>query len=343
MSIAATPVHPSDHPRRRFTGALAVLAQRREYGLLVLVAAIVLFTGLANPAFFSPGNVQDTLVSFVPEAIVSCGMLLVIATGEIDISVGGLMSLLAAMLGLLASPTHANMPVWLVIMLTLLAGIAVGFLNGILVAVAGIPSIIVTLGMYTALPAVTNMLMHGQYVTDVPPALRFWGSGTFLTIPISLWTTAVVALCAMFLAWRTALGRRIFAVGSNPHAARLAGVSIVWTKIFVFTLSGFLVGIATLVTATQLSVIEPGTGQSLALAVVTCVVVGGASISGGRGTIPGALLGVCLLGLVRGVLIFLKLGQHAIYWEHAIQGALILAAVLVDHLASRRLGGEGHA
>jgi ribose/xylose/arabinose/galactoside ABC-type transport system permease subunit len=126
----------------------------------------------------------------------------------------------------------------------------------------------------------------------------------------------------------------VFAVGSNPHAAQLAGLSVVWVKVFVFALTGLLVGVATVVT--QLATFDNGVGAGMELLVVTCVVVGGVSISGGTGTVIGVVLGVLLLSIQKTVLIFLNLGAGAANWDRAIQGALILAAVLVDHVASRR-------
>jgi ribose/xylose/arabinose/galactoside ABC-type transport system permease subunit len=312
------------------------LARRREYGVSALLLAAVIGATAVNPAFLSIGNVRNILVQCAPVAIVACGLTLVIITREIDISVGSLMGLLAAVMGILASPQRVGMPVAAAIVLTLLLGAGVGFLNGVLVTFGRVPSIIVTLGMLTALRGLTELLMGGKWITDLPPALRFFGVGPFLLIPVSLWVAAVVIVGAIALAQKTRLGLRIYAVGGNPTAARLAGLSIRRTKIFVFALTGFLTGVATLISATQMSVIESGIGVGFELLVVTCVVVGGVSISGGSGTILGSLLAVLLLAPVRTFLVFLRLGEMPTYWERAIQGAFILAAVHLDHLARRR-------
>ena len=316
------------------------LAERREYGVLGLLLLAVLVVTAVNPTFLAAGNVRNVLVQCAPAAIVACGLTLVIVTREIDISVGSLMGLLAAVMGILTSPQRAGMPVAVGIALTLVLGAAVGFLNGVLVVFGRVPSIIVTLGMLTALRGLTEVLMGGEWITDLPPALRFFGTGTMLEIPVSLWVAAVVIVCSMALARKTRLGLRIYAVGGNPAAARLAGLSIRRTKLFVFTLTGFLTAVATVVGVTQLSVIESEIGVGFELLVVTCVVVGGTSISGGTGTIVGSLLGVLLLGTVRTFLIFLRLGEMSTYWERAIQGAFILAAVLLDHVARRRERAE---
>ena len=182
--------------------------------------------------------------------------------------------------------------------------------------------------------------MGGKWITDLPPGVRFLGTGSLLGIPVCVVTAAAVLLFTGFLATQTPLGRRIYAVGSNPHSAVLAGISPRTTILFVFAYTGLLTSLATLVSVPQLSVIESGIGIGFELLVVTCVVVGGTSISGGKGSIAGSLLGVLLLGIVATVLIFLRLGEKSTYWERAIQGAFILAAVLMDHLARRRAGRE---
>ena len=322
------------------------MVRRREFGVLALLLVAVAIVTAVNPAFLALDNVRNILVQCAPTAIVACGLTLVVVTREIDISVGSLMGLLAAVMGILTSPERVGMPVAAGIALTLLLGAAVGLLNGVLVTFGRVPSIIATLGMLTALRGLTELLMGGAWITDLPPALRFFGTGSILLIPLSLWVAGAVIVCSMVLARKTRLGLRIYAVGGNPLAARLAGLSLRRTRLFVFTLTGFLVGVATLVSVPQLSVIESGIGSGFELLVVTCVVVGGASISGGTGTILGTVLAVLLLGTVRTFLIFLRLGDMSTYWERAIQGAFILGAVLLDHLARRRMSREtmrGHS
>lgn len=308
--------------------------------MLGLLGLTLLAVGLINPAFVAPGNLRDMLVSAAPTVIVACGLTFVIVLGEIDISVGAQMGLLAAVLGQITSPTHAHGPVGVGVGLTLLLGTGLGVVNGLLATYGRMPSVIVTLGMLTILHGVQLTLLNGQEITDMPPGLRALGLGTALGIPFSVWTALAVTLLAVVLARETQTGRRIYAAGSNPEAARLTGLSLTRLKLFVFTLTGFLTAVATIVSVPRLSVIESGVGQGFELLVVTCVVVGGTSISGGRGTILGSVLAALLLGLVRPMLVFLRLGESAAYWERAIQGAFILAAVMADHLG-RRPGRRG--
>jgi ribose/xylose/arabinose/galactoside ABC-type transport system permease subunit len=323
---------------------LREIARRREYGVAILLAVTITIVAIANPNFLQPGVLRDVLVNNAPYAIIACGLTFVIVTGEIDISVGSLAGLLAAVMGLLTSSDYASMHVALAVPIVLAIGTFVGLLNGVLVACLRVPSIITTLGMLTALRGVTELLMAGKWIQNLPPGLRFFGTGAILGVPVSIWSAIIVIAGCMVLATRTPLGRRIYAVGSNVHAARLAGLSPRRIKLFAFTFTGFLVAVATLVSVPKLSVIDPGIGKGWELFVVTAVVVGGTSISGGKGTIIGTTLGVLLLGIVGTVLIFLRLGDRATYWERAIQGAFILLAVLVDHLGRRRgeSAEEGH-
>jgi ribose/xylose/arabinose/galactoside ABC-type transport system permease subunit len=322
-------------PRRPVAEVLASIARRREYGVAILLALTVLVVSLVNPDFLTPGNLRDILVRNAAYAIIACGVTFVIVTGEIDISVGSLAGLLAATLGVLTSPDRAGLGAPIAVTIALALGLAVGLVNGFLVAYARVPSIIVTLGMLTALSGVTRMLMAGTWI-EVVPGLRALGTGRIAGIDLCVLLALAVAIASAVFATRTPIGRRVYAVGSNPHAARLAGLSPRRIKLLVFAMTGLLVGVATLFDATRLPRFEDGYGRGSELFIVTAVIVGGTSISGGKGTILGTLLAVVLLGMIGNVLTLLRLGPDAVYWERAIQGGFILLAVLADHLGGRR-------
>ena len=316
-------------------GPVARLLQKREFCLVLLLLILIPAVGCVNRSFLDADNLRDMLVQCAPALIVACGMTFVILLGEIDISVGSMMGLLAALMGIMTSTQHMGLPVGVGILLTLFLGTLLGFINGVLIAYGRVPSIIATLGMLTALEGTTQIIMRGEWIEDLPHGLRVLGTGSVYGIPICILVAALVAVAAMLFARETPLGRRIYAVGSNPQAAKVAGLPVTKIKLFVFTLTGFLTAVATLVSVPQLSVIESGIGRGFEMLVITCVVVGGASVSGGKGSIIGSLLGVLLLVPVRTELIFLNLKQTATYWERAIQGAFILVAVLADHIAGQ--------
>ena len=335
MTAIATPDR-----RLRLRDIAQALISRREYGVAILLALTIAIVSIVNPRFIALDNVRDLLVNAVPGAIIGCGMTFVIVTGEIDISVGSSLGLCAAVLGLLASPTHAHFPVFAAVLITLAVATGIGAINAFLITIANVPSIIVTLAMLSILFGVNQKVLHGEWVTDLPQGLRALALGTTAGIPIPLLVAAVVVILSLILAIHTALGRRIYAVGSSPHAARLAGVSPRRIKFFVFTFTGLLVGVATAFSVPQQATIESNIGIGFELFVVTAVVVGGTPISGGRGSVVGTLLAILLLGSIRSVLLFLQLKSDPTYWERAIQGGFILLAVLADQLGRRQQGDD---
>lgn len=296
----------------------------------------VLVVALINSAFLQPTNVADMLSDCAPFVIVGCGVALVVIAGEIDISVGSLYGLLAVLMGVLASPTREGQPLPVVIAAVLAAGLLVGVLNGVLVALARVPSIIVTLGMFTILRGITKIVLDGVWIKDLPPALKELGTAKPLGLAWVVWLALMVFVLGLWVTRRTPLGRHIYAVGSNPEAARLTGINTHLIKIVAFGCAGLLTALAALVSVPRLSVIESNLGEGYELLVITAVVVGGVSIRGGVGTMTGMALAALLLGIVRTVLVFLKLPSSAVFWERAVHGLFILGAVVVDHLARRR-------
>jgi len=311
------------------------LFRRREWPLALFLAMLCAVVAGVSPHFLAPGNLSDMLVNAAPAVIAGCGLTLVIATGEIDISIGSMMGLLAALLGTLSAAARLDLPVPVAVALVLAAGTVLGIVNGSLVALAGIPSIIVTLAMLTILRGLTELVMGGEWITDLPAGLRVLGTGTWAGLPLSIWTAAFVAVGVAALVRRTSFGLHVFAAGSNPEAAAVRGISVRRTRLTAFAITGLLTACATVVSVPRLSVVESGIGQGFELLVVTCVVVGGASIRGGSGTIAGSVLGALLLTTIGTMLIFLRLGATAVYWERTVQGAFILIAVLSDHWLQR--------
>jgi ABC-type sugar transport system ATPase subunit/ribose/xylose/arabinose/galactoside ABC-type transport system permease subunit len=310
--------------------ALSVF-RRREAWIAVLIAFTVGYVGLHKPSFLDLGNLIDVAAEASPIAILACAMTLVIVTGEIDISIGSIIGLSGAILGIACYGPEPPMSVSMGVISALATATAIGAINGILITWGRVPSIIATLGMLTALRGLTKLVMQGSSVDGRPESLRILATDRMLGIPFSVWVACLVACVLAFVMGWTRLGRRIFAVGSNQKAAPLLGVSVKRTKLVVFTLSGFMAGLATLLIAPKNSIIQPNLGEGLELLVITCVVVGGTSIAGGRGTLIGTILAVALLVLLPTALTFIGAPTE---WRMAIQGAFILVAVLLDQLSS---------
>jgi ribose/xylose/arabinose/galactoside ABC-type transport system permease subunit len=309
---------------------------QREWWLAVLIGAVTLVVIQVDARFLSAENLRDLLVRCAPTAIVACGLMLVVVTREIDISVGSMMALLAAMFGLMVSRNEWNWPMWIGIPATLLMGTLIGLGTGAMVTFGRVPSIIVTLGLLTALRGITTWIIRGGNIDGLPDSLGRITKFGLLGMPLSLWTAMVVIGLTVLLISFTPVGRRLYALGGSPEAARLAGISETRLKLFVFSLTGFLTALATIVEVPRLPKIESGIGSEFELLVVTCVVVGGVSISGGRGKLAGVVLAVVLMSMVRPVLTFLDVGESGEKWTKAIQGLFILMAVVSDSVLSRR-------
>lgn len=309
---------------------------RREYAVGLLIMFVGSVVGCTDPDFLSLENVRDILVRSAPTAIVACGVMLVVVIGEIDISVGSLMGVLAALLGVFVSSHQWSWPLWVGLPLTLLIGALIGLATGALVTVGRVPSIIATLGLLTALRGATTLLMRGGNIDGLPTTLLVSAKYGWFGLPLSLWVAMIVITTTAVLIRHTSLGRQLFALGSDKESARMVGLPRTKLKLFAFTYVGFLTALATIVDVPRLPKIEAGIGTGFELLVVTCVVVGGVSISGGRGKLLGVLLAVVLLTMIRPVLTFLDIGEAGEKWTKAIQGGFIVAAVVADSLAIRR-------
>ena len=316
---------------------LNTMLHRREHGLIALIGIVVSVVSWFDPGFLAIGNLKDIIVRCAPTAIVACGVMLVVVTAEIDISVGSLMALLAAVMGLMISTDEGNLPMWVGIPATMLLGTAIGLGTGALVTFGKVPSIIVTLGMLTALRGITTLVMRGENIDGLPTGLSTLTTDGIIGLPISVWAAVVVLMVTAIILSQTSLGWRLRALGSSTHAAKMSGLSATHLKLFAFSFTGFLTALATVVDVPRLPKIEAGIGTEFELLVITCVVVGGVSISGGRGSLPGVMLAVLLMTLIRPVLTFLDVGEAGEKWTKAVQGMFILLAVISDSVVSRRI------
>ena len=278
------------------------------------------------PGYFSPENLRDLFLANLPVLLVAIGMTLVIITAEIDISVGSTFAICAVAAGVLAK---AGLPIWSVGAATCLLGAAAGLLNGALVAYVRIPSIVVTLATMTALRDGLRWTTEGAWVQNLPAGFQWLGltQGGFPIVAASLTGILTIAFAAALR--HLAAGRAVYATGSNPDAARLAGLDTATVKLMVFTVLGTLTGLAALLNAVRFNQIPSNLGIGLEMKVIAAVVVGGASVAGGTGGITGTVLGVVLLAAIGPALTFLGVSP---YWERAIQGAIILVAVAAERI-----------
>jgi rhamnose transport system permease protein len=305
-------------------------SHRREIAIALAIAALAVVLALTNPAYFSPSNLTDLLLANAAVLAVALGGTLVIIAGEIDISVGSIFAISSIVAGIAAT---SGWPLLLVALSACAIGAALGIVNGVLVAYVGIPSIVATLAAMIGLRDGLRWTTQGAWIENLPAGFQWFGlpASTFPVVVGALLAALVAMLAwAMRHAW---IGRAIYATGSNPEAARLVGIDPALVKCGVFVASGLLTGFGALINAVRFNQIPSNGGLGLELKAIAAVVVGGAAVTGGRGTIAGTVLGVVLLGAIGPALTFMGVSA---YWERAIHGAIILTAVSAEAVRLRR-------
>ncbi len=302
---------------------------KREISAAFALAAVLCAVGLVAPAFFSLTNLRDLALVNAPLLIVAVGATVVILSGEIDVSVGSQFAVASVVAGLAAkygAPTATLAPI------VVAFGGLVGAVNGYFVARWRLPSIIVTLAMLVALRDGLRWTTEGAWVQDLPASFQWLGlgqaAGQLVIVVVSLGIFGCVAWGLRNLAF----GRAVYAVGSNAEAARLAGIEPQRIVFAAFVFNGMLTALAALLNAVRFSVVPSNAGIGMELQAIAAVVVGGTAITGGRGRLVGTLVGVSLLGIIGPALTFVGINP---YWEKAIQGAVILAALASDRLFGR--------
>jgi rhamnose transport system permease protein len=302
---------------------------RSEVSVAIAILILALVLAFTTRGYFSPENLADLFLANMPVLIVALGATLVIVTGEIDISVGSVFAICGAVAGVTAK---WGLPVPIAALMACAVGACLGAGNGALVAFMRLPSIVVTLATMVALRDALRWATQGAWVQDLPPSFQWLG---LTQVSYPLVTAAAVSLLLAAMAWtlrHVAVGRAIYATGSNLDAARLAGLNTALVKFCVFATAGALTGMAAVLNSVRFNQIPSNAGLGLEMKVIASVVVGGTAIAGGRGTLVGTLLGVILLGAIGPALTFLGVSA---YWERAIQGAIILTAVAADAARSR--------
>ena len=297
---------------------------RREWSVAIAIVALAIVLAILAPSYFSAENLRDMFLVNMPVLVVAIGATLVIVAGEIDISVGSAFAVCSVTAGVAAK---AGLPTALAGVAACGVGAAVGAMNGALVAYGGIPSIVVTLAAMVALRDGLRWTTQGTWIADLPPRFQWLGASQ-AAFPFVAGLIVVALAAASAWAMRNlAAGRAVYATGSNAQAARLASIDTSLVKLSVFAAGGALTGFAALLNSVRFNQIPSNTGIGLEMKVIATVVVGGAAITGGRGTFTGTVLGVMLLGAIGPALTFFGVSAQ---WERALQGAIILAAVTVD-------------
>ncbi|HET8845486.1 MAG TPA: ABC transporter permease [Ktedonobacteraceae bacterium] len=312
-------------------GSVHAIASQDYIGVLVAMILLVFIIGGIHPEFLAVGQLLDILnqASFV--AILACGMAFLLAMRELDLSVGsiyGLTSLGAAML------MHAGVPSWIGAFIGLLIGAALGLINGLLIQIFRLPSIVATLATLSIFRGLIYALSNGNQVIGLSltdPFANFAG-GRFLDIPTNVWIMILIVVIFTIILRSTPFGYRVRAIGSNPEAARFSGLPMKQVRLLAFVLMGGLGGLAGMLSLGYFGSSDPNLGNGYELLAIAAAVIGGTPLRGGKATIVGAAFGAILLGIVSSGLAYFDV---PINWTEFATGGVILLAVALDSLLRR--------
>ena len=336
MTVATTPSFDK-------TALILALLRMRTFVALILVFA---FFAIAAPNFLSTANAVIVSKHVALNALLAIGMTFVIITGGIDLSVGSIVGLCAMMAGWLVLngvDLGIGYTVWYntaeIVVIVCLIGVLVGVVNGLLITRLAVAPFIATLGtLYVARGfallssggrTFPNLTGKPEFGTDTFPLI---GTGTLLGLPVMIWLLIVVGLLAHYISRRTTLGRHIYAVGGNERGAALSGVKVNRVKMFVYMFSGLCAALVGIVIASQLQASHPATGETFELNAIAAAVLGGTSMSGGRGKIGGTIVGAFVIGILSDGLIMMGVSS---FWQTVIKGLVIIMAVVIDQAQSR--------
>lgn len=302
------------------------LFRARETGIALIVLAIIVFLSLATDTFFTASNLAVVSRQISLNAIIAIGMTLVILTGGIDLSVGSVVAIASVILGL--TMVRSGMPIWVSILITVVVGVGIGLLNGTLIVKTKVPPFIITLGMLGLARGAALVITKGTSISGFPTDYFPIGQGfVFNMIPIPVVIAIVLAFAMHFVLSRTTFGRRIYLLGSNEEAALLSGININRMKITIYAICSALAAVEAVIETSRMATGQPASGAGYELTAIGSVIIGGASMNGGEGTILGTMLGAILLGLITNGLILMGISS---YWQQVFSGTIIILAVALD-------------
>jgi ribose transport system permease protein len=308
------------------------LVAAHEFFLVVILLVAGLAMHLASDQFLSATNLSAMLLGLAVESIVAIGMTILLVSGGFDLSVGSTMALAG---GVTAMVLVAGVPVVPAVLLGLLVGAAVGLVNGVVIAWVRLNPFIATLAMMSAARGLLLVLTGGNSITGLPAGFKVIGQWKPLGIQFPIIICLGLVLAFDFLLRRSRFLRQNYYIGSNEKAAFLCGIPVARMKIFNYTLTGLLAAVAGIVFAARFGAASMTAGRELELKVITAVVIGGASLSGGEGTILGAFLGSCLMALISDAITMLGVDAN---WNQLVLGLALFTAVLIDTINKRRRG-----
>ena len=302
---------------------------------LIALLVLCLVISLLSDKFLTVANGWNVLRQISVNICISVGMTLVVLTAGIDLSVGSILALCGAITaGLLKmgielpdQNLYIGFTLFGACLVGILAGAALGFFNGWAITTFKVPPFVATLAMLTVARGLTMLWTGGFPISNLGASFAKLGTGWFIGVPVPVWISFLVVLLAIFISNKTPLGRYIYAIGGNENAARLSGIQINKVKIMVYSLAGALAALGGLMMTARLDSAQPNAGTGYELDAIAAVVIGGTSLSGGRGTIQGTVLGAIIIGVLNNGLVLLNVSP---FWQQVVKGLVILLAVIID-------------
>lgn len=313
----------------------------KRFQSFIALAVMIIALSLLSDKFLTLANGRNILLQIAVNLCLSIGMTLVILTGGIDLSVGAILGFAGAFAAGLLKNGLTLKCFGVVLQFTpfgamvagLLAGLGLGLINGVTITRFRLPPFVATLGMLSIARGFTMLWTGGFPITDLGPQFGFIGAGFWLGVPMAVWISALLVALFVIISRRTILGRYIYAVGGSEKAAAFSGLNVNRIKLWVYALGGGLAAIAGLIVSARLDAADPKAGLGYELDSIAAVVIGGTSLSGGRGSILGTVLGCLIIGVLNNGLFLLDVSP---FWQQVVKGVVILIAVAADKMGAPR-------
>jgi ribose transport system permease protein len=310
--------------------SIRAVAAFREFTLILVLVVFSIIMTIASPVFLTWPNIEAILLALSVEATIAVGMVILLVSGGLDLSVGSTLAFTGVVTGLVVS---AGLPAPVSILIGLLAALGVGLINGLLVAKMKINPFITTLGMMTTIRGFLLVLARGKAVLNLPPSFTNIGQGRLLNIQYPIYIMLSVVIIGDLLLRNSRFFRQTYYVGGNEKAARLSGINVDLVKIFNYCLVALLAGISGLLLTARFGSASVTVGSGVELRVITATIIGGASLNGGEGSVFGAFLGALFMGVLANALNLLGVD---VYWQNLFTGLILIIAVVMDVINERR-------
>jgi ribose transport system permease protein len=313
----------------------------KKFQSLIALLLLCIVLSILTDKFFTAENGLNVLRQVAVNACIATGMTLIVLTAGIDLSVGSVLALCGAVtaglfkngLEFVSADLYVGFTVLGAILGGLILGALLGWFNGFTVTKFNVPPFVATLAMLTIARGFTMLYTKGHPISTLGKDFAFIGAGSLLGIPVPVWIAVVVVLIAVFITQKTKLGRYIYAIGGNEQAAKLSGINIKKVKMTVYAMAGGLAALGGIIVTARLDSAQPNAGVSYELDAIAAVVIGGTSLSGGKGSVWGTVMGAIIIGVLNNGLVLLNVSP---FWQQVVKGGVILLAVIIDKIGEKK-------